>query len=597
MALTPAAIAGLTTGSIGFAITLYKTSLDVYTVFATASSLGEDVQVLEAQFLIQETLFRRWGEGLGLSKGSIDDVDERLKEGDGEGSLFQAVILALSSVKKVLSNVEDLRKLYGVEVRDERTVGNQMLLELQSMSLIENELVRADYDRREEEAVKMQKRVGIMKKLKWIIKDKEKFEKLLERLTKLNDGLYSLISPLEASILAKAVAGELLKTVELKWLEVLKEAARATSNAKGVANLAGLRHRAIQIMNFPNKVPDMELPDRSKGLIMPSTRFYERRTLGTYQPKGDMSQKQPVLVEWKAVDASVSGTSMKRFNDNLNQLAYFLNGGNRPEYLRSLPCIGVTKPITQSAEMIRYGLVYSLAERRLETKELPMLSTMLESNENEPDLGDKFCIAQILVQSVHELHLANWLHKAISSDNIIIVLRQDKIGKASHFSSNSVFLAGYESSRPGRLRDPTEPSGGTTRSAYTHPDYDPGQVKYRRWFDIYSLGVVLLEIGLWQRAAASIRPGRNPSAIRDLLVESCDELGPAMGRIYRDAVRACLTLDFGVDLDGITAEVDESNAGNAEELMIMEAKDDQMNSDLTASFYWRVVQPLRKLFA
>lgn len=50
------------------------------------------------------------------------------------------------------------------------------------MALVDSAVVVADYQRRTEEAEKMRKRVGIMKKLKWVIEDNEKFGKLVERL-------------------------------------------------------------------------------------------------------------------------------------------------------------------------------------------------------------------------------------------------------------------------------------------------------------------------------------------------------------------------------------------------------------------------------
>jgi hypothetical protein len=94
MPIVATTVVGLTTGSIGFTITLYKTALELYSVFTSAASLGEDAQVLQAQLFIQEALFKRWGDGLGLTKGEVEDVDPRLKR-EGEGTLFQAAIVGL----------------------------------------------------------------------------------------------------------------------------------------------------------------------------------------------------------------------------------------------------------------------------------------------------------------------------------------------------------------------------------------------------------------------------------------------------------------------------------------------------------------------
>jgi hypothetical protein len=600
MPLAAATIAGLTTGSIGFAITLYRTTLDLYSVFTTASSLGQDAHVLQAQLLIQETLFKRWGDGVGLTKGSVEDVDERLKR-DGEGSLLQAVVVALSSAKQVLSDTEKLKKSYGLEGSDELTGGGQLLVELQGMSLVDSAVVVEDYQRRKDEAEKMQKRLGVMQKLKWVIKDKEKFGKLVERLTGLNNGLYSLIEPLEASILAKAVVGELLRMLDLARLRDLCTAAKATSNASDVASLAALRQRAVEITRFPDSIPDMELPGTSKGLTLFSGGRGERRTVGSYQGEknGTREPTKLVLVEWKIIESNLTGQEKEILDTTTNSLAFFLNHNNKSEGLRSLTCIGVTKPVSQSAESIHYGLVYDLPGKSTEKKPPLSLFEMLRDDKNEIDLGNKFLIAQVLVQSLHELHVANWLHKAICSENVLFIRQSGASGPRGQISASSVYLAGYEFSRPGRLRDPTQPAGDVVRSVYAHPAYRGGDIKYRRLFDIYSLGVVLLEIGLWQHAATSVRPGQTANDIQELLIESCEEeLGPAIGRVYRNAVHCCLTGNFAVEgLNSVKEDEPNWLEMTADEIVAMEQLDEQMNADLTASFYWKVVQPLRKLYA
>lgn len=597
MPLAAATVAGLTTGSIGITITLFKTTLDLYSVFTTASSLGQDAQLLQAQLLIQEALFKRWGDGLGLTKGNVEDADERLTR-DGEGTLFQAVVVGLSSVKKILCDTEKLQKSYGLEGSDKVTVGGRLLVELQGMTLVDSEVVAADYRQRNEEAQKMQKRVGIMKKLKWVIKDKEKFGMLVERLTGFNNGLYSLIEPLEASILAKAVVGELLRTLDLVTLKIMGTAAHMTGNASDIAQLAAQRQRAVEIMTFPERTPDMELPQESRGLTLSSAARGSRRTVANYQSERAESTGS-VLIEWKMIESNLNGQEKALLDTTTNNLAFFLNKNDKSIGLRSLTCIGVTKDVNYSAESIRYGFVYKLPDRYSENTTPSSLFEMLGDDKRELDLGEKFSIAQTLVQSLHELHVSNWLHKAVSSENILFMQQRGASRRQREiFSPSSVYLAGYEFSRPGRLRDPTQPAGDVVRSVYAHPAYRGGNSRYRRLFDIYSLGVVLLEIGLWQRVVDSIRPEQTADDIRDLMIESCDDLGPTMGRVYLNAVLSCLNGDFlveGLDLDDV-AEPNWQDI-TADEIVALEVADAQRNADLTASFYWKVVQPVRKLYA
>ena len=81
---------------------------------------------------------------------------------------------------------------------------------------------------------------------------------------------------------------------------------------------------------------------------------------------------------------------------------------------------------------------------------------------------------------------------------------------------------------------------------YRHPSYLRNQEqRYQKRYDVYALGVILLEIALWSTAEnlhERMRPrteglGRFP----EYLKENCvNMIAPSAGVIYRDVVRACL---------------------------------------------------------
>ncbi|KAL4947884.1 prion-inhibition and propagation-domain-containing protein [Aspergillus filifer] len=435
MPIPPTTIASLTTGSISFVITLFKTSLDLYSVFTTTSLLGTAPYTRD--------LFKRWGERLGLAENNLEELDERLGQ-DSEGSLLRAVIVALSSIKQVLGDVEKLKKSYGLEGSDERTEGQQLPVELQGLSLLDSPAVTESQGLMLKESEKMQKRVSIMQKLKWAIEDKDKFGGLVERLTTLNNGLYSLIDPLEADIMAKAVVGQLLRTLDLIRLWTLYTAAKTASNAADIANLAALRERAVRITKSPDTVLIMDLPSYSNGLTVFEDGRCARRSVGTYQAP---EVKFEVLVEWKIFNSHMTNKEKIAVDMTTNNLAFFLSNP-WTDGLRSLTCIGVTKPTTKEGPGLESVCPTSVFD-------------LLGNREDELDLGQKFIIAQALVQPLYELHVANWLHKAVRSDNILIITRH---GRSRQLSASLVYLAGYEFSRHGQPQDPTQPAGDIVRS-------------------------------------------------------------------------------------------------------------------------------------
>jgi hypothetical protein len=126
----------------------------------------------------------------------------------------------------------------------------------------------------------------------------------------------------------------------------------------------------------------------------------------------------------------------------------------------------------------------------------------------------------------------------------------------------------------------TSPSA---RDIYKHPNLRGQQVTtkgdrvpiFDRKYDIYSLGVTLLEIGLWDAVSTFNLNSPSPQHFAERLVRVCKrDLGHRMGRTYRDVVLRCL---------------DGSAAGDAEQV-----KSDDQKAEGLMHFYWSVVRELAK---
>lgn len=110
------------------------------------------------------------------------------------------------------------------------------------------------------------------------------------------------------------------------------------------------------------------------------------------------------------------------------------------------------------------------------------------------------------------------------------------------------YLVGFDHSRMDTETAFTVgPSREPEQKPYQHPDHQKSNrsSRFRPEFDYYSLGVVLLELGLWRSVndlVPAVMSDGGPSApsktalFRDLV----PRLGSAMGALYRDATEACL---------------------------------------------------------
>lgn len=92
------------------------------------------------------------------------------------------------------------------------------------------------------------------------------------------------------------------------------------------------------------------------------------------------------------------------------------------------------------------------------------------------------------------------------------------------------------------------------RDVYRHParQGNPTQM-FSKIHDIYALGVVLLEIGLWQPALTLDKTGfarANPESIKSHLIKHTEKrLESKMGTKYKEVVVKCLSGNFGVTDD------------------------------------------------
>ncbi|KAK1780338.1 hypothetical protein QBC45DRAFT_323854 [Copromyces sp. CBS 386.78] len=124
---------------------------------------------------------------------------------------------------------------------------------------------------------------------------------------------------------------------------------------------------------------------------------------------------------------------------------------------------------------------------------LQSLRQLLLASDELVSLSRKMRIARELAKAVHYVHTFAFVHKNVRPESILCY--EDGRASRSH-----AFLVGFDAFRAA--------DGGTVmtgdmsweRNVYRHPfrqGFDPAE-RYRMQHDIYSLGVCLLEIGLWE---------------------------------------------------------------------------------------------------
>jgi hypothetical protein len=212
--------------------------------------------------------------------------------------------------------------------------------------------------------------------------------------------------------------------------------------------------------------------------------------------------------------------------------------------LHSIDCLGYTDDAANS----RYGLVYKAPASSHST-----LKTLISSPDlKTPDLDDRIHLAQTLAVAVWSLHSLDWLHKSLCSSNILFFPSAFSTSAHSPTASAALvpdislpYLSGFDASRP-ELDTALSvvPKNPSIEDLHRHPGSLRGSAHIKS-FDIYSFGLVLLEIGLWKVLQAYYKAHYSAERWRDKVVLAVlvPALGSKMGKRYKEVVEMCLRVD------------------------------------------------------
>jgi serine/threonine protein kinase len=226
---------------------------------------------------------------------------------------------------------------------------------------------------------------------------------------------------------------------------------------------------------------------------------------------------------------------------------------NRSKGFRIPPFFG----LHNNSENMCYELLYDFPtnfETELSQIRPTSLHEVLSDRERShfPPLESRIKLALDLAEGLAAFHDVKWFHKDLTSFNVLFFPSQ----KARYAERAKVpYLFGFQHSRSA-IDDFTEgPLQDRKHQRYHHPLYvctENHQFKrFRPSFDVYSLGILLLEIGFWATVDEVMEAYRinDLSKFSDALQkDKVSELSFHVGSRYASIVRTCLRgLNHGPD--------------------------------------------------
>ena len=396
------------------------------------------------------------------------------------------------------------------------------------------------------------------KRLWWVAFDADVFKELLRKLSEYNNYLYELMRGQHARKLEETTRNTYLEMIQVRSsIDELKSLVAAAillgEHSDGLPSSNTGQSRNDQILHSMAKFKGLCLANEASTDDKPPA-YYEvvskqkmayasidydhkaadpKTKTGRIRVDGTFTHdkvKTAIFIEWKTYkvrfiddDDIRKRAPLEENVTRVKELTGLLKHSNLAEF-RVPRCIGYfddrdDKPESENPD--RFGIVF---ERPGPTPNAPGPVSLLDAlAEPCPSLSVRVVFAHKIAKSLLYLHAVKWLHKGLRSDGVIF----SRDPKTGNIDFSEPLLSGFEYARPDRDGvQSTSISQDPLAELYVHPDYqgDNAVGSFQKTFDVYSLGVVLLEIAYWQ-------PIQKIMAIADPERPKPSELSDIRGRI------------------------------------------------------------------
>ncbi|PLN80669.1 prion-inhibition and propagation-domain-containing protein [Aspergillus taichungensis] len=493
--------AGLAVGAVSL-ISLAATCADAYRLRATVRDFQSDGSTLLTKILIERVRFYFCLKELGLVEL---ESDQRLPFDSGT---MQLVMCVFYRIQDTLSNAAKITEKYSLLCRsvssspldnvDKAQRGEESEAYAMTIPQTSTYLPRDFWERHglppEEnswqqtpEKQPSEARISYRKKITWAISDKSRLKDLVEDLRSYNDSLTSLVPHLKtltskrlpSLILPRVSDAEAMSSIEdaaAKDYPTLSQAAKF----KDVITKSDPRNHLPDAANSEWRIQD--------GSISALSRLSECYFTGDYLGTR-------VLVELRLANLPQRQNAQEK---RVQALVQLLGETTKPTDFRVMDCLGYANEPTHI-----HWLIFSFPPGS-DVKFSPINLTSLIARSNprsstrcpHPTSIERLRLAFHAALSLLQIHSVNWLHKDVKPDNFFFFVKEG----ARDYDLAQPWLAGFSYSRPFRTYLSSDAQKRETADFYLAPAYKQvvgSQARYQKRYEIYSLGLVLFEVGLW----------------------------------------------------------------------------------------------------
>ncbi|KAH7202687.1 uncharacterized protein BKA55DRAFT_547487 [Fusarium redolens] len=534
------------TGILGL-VALFSTCLEGYRLCLDLTSSSQDVKLLRTKMFLQRERFLNVGRACGLLTNDVtkqrpeslrlflvqDPFRQRAVRGFGAHRI--TAVQGTGSRPSILSPGRASRNSQGKDTLNDSTA---------------------------------QLRVSL-RKFTWTVRDKQAYEQLINHLKEFNECLERIFPGPLQHFLETALPATAIVANKENDLPTLEQASTSHAVLLSQVRWTGLVH-GLQGVSVGDqlKTGDIAILGCEK-------------TASRYVARSNFSQSL-LLVDWNPP----SVTSSAKVNQI--RLVSGLLRGEKPDGLRIISCVGYLEQDIKS-DQVRYALVYELPYSNATSNEAspPKLKSLLQLLESYrtvlfPPLEARIQLARILCRAILLYHSSGWIHHDFRSYNIIFTGVQ-ALNSQLNDPNDIIEYQGLRIDQPyvvgfGFARDEEATSIAFADKSsisqtlkqqrrYWSPAYltSSKEKRTRRSFqrshDIYSLGCVLLEIGVWRPLGSYTWESQYETDHEkwyERLLKEEGKLRALCGSRYAEIVMSCLncgTSDVQTDIQMLAFDI------------------------------------------
>lgn len=487
--------AGAVAGFVAVPLALFQSCVTAFELLKAAQHIGADGDLFSTKLQWEQYQLLRWGQRLGLDSSPAAEADVN----------WELAGRILQQLECLLTSAEKLKERYSLDVEEEDVldIGGDSNWQTKPVG-IGKWIMKRDMVTLKGHII--QKNNRVLKRLRWAVMGRDQAVAIMEDIADLVAKLNRLLDSVDREkqnrmddILLRDILSRSSTASEVEQIQQILSSGpssngntlQAAATLKQIRLIIGADTRDDEVKTGKPRQASYQVPIIRKMKPKKLTPYVPERPLTYGRMELARYEGDPVLVEWKSIPNSTWADMLPQ----VKRLAAMLASPAGKD-CQSLLCVG-TLP-WEERELC--ALVYKIPGDSMQGIWSVRTMSDLLTDQGYLSLGRRFQIATIMVRAVLQLHTAGWLHKSLRTNNVIFLAPED--ATSAKFLQGNPYLIGFEHARPDtaiaaaftQLPD-TEP----LNDLYRHPQArGVRRETYRKQFDVYALGCILLEIGMWK---------------------------------------------------------------------------------------------------